>query len=141
MRITAITRNKPSVPARWLFANKLLKGKCLDYGSGRGTDALIYGMDEYDPQFKPKFPTKLYDTITCTYVLNIISPEVQSDVISKVVALLKKDGTAYFAVRRDIPIEGKQGGNCKEYYHQFYVILSLPCIRELSTYAIYKLEK
>ncbi len=132
MRITAIARNKPSLPARWLSSQNLLVGKCLDYGSGRGLDALTYKMDEYDPQFQPKFPTKLYDTITCTYVLNITPPAIQFDIISKVSLLLNKNRTAYFTVRRDIPKKGKL---------QYYVKLSLPCIREISTYAIYKLEK
>ena len=143
MRITAIARNMPSVPARWLSANNLLKGKCLDYGSGRGQDALTYNMDEYDPQFQPKFPTELYDAVTCTYVLNVVPYWIQEDIIKKVTALLNEGGTAYFSVRRDIPREGIQGNNLKDYYRQYYVTLLLPCvgIREISTYAIYKLEK
>ncbi len=141
MRITAIARNKPSVPARWLAANHLLTGQCLDYGSGRGTDALTYKMDAYDPHFKPEFPTKLYDTITCTYVLNVVPLQTQYDIMSKVSALLKEGGTAYFTVRRDIPKKGIPGNNLKDYYRQYYVTLLLPCVREISTYAIYKLEK
>lgn len=132
MRTTAIVRRDASVPARWLSTQNLLLGKCLDYGAGRGIDALHYDMDEYDPQFQPQFPTKLYNTITCTYVLNIVPKKIQLDIISKVSFLLNKDGTAYFTVRRDIPKEGTK--------YQYYVELSLPCIREISTYAIYKLH-
>ena len=45
----------------------------LDFGCGRGTDAATYGMDAYDPYWRPEKPTGPYDTIVCIYVLNVVS--------------------------------------------------------------------
>lgn len=139
-KTTAIIRKRPSLPARWLSSRNLLKGKCLDFGGGRGFDALHYNMDHWDPHWSgPDYPTKLYDTITCTYVLNVVEPYIKMHILNDVHALLTEGGTAYFTVRRDIPRSGKPGRNC----FQHYIILDQPyfCIREISSYAIYKLRK
>ena len=138
-KTTAIARNKPSIPARWLSSYNLLKGRCLDFGSGRGMDADFYNMKKYDPHWEPKIPGGLYDTITCTYVLNVVSIRKRRDILQNVSKLLVNNGSAYFAVRRDIPKIGKPGRNC----YQYYVILEYPylCIKETSSYAIYELRK
>lgn len=136
---TAIYRKKPSLPARWLASKHFLKGNCLDFGSGRGKDAEFYSMTKYDLFWQPQLPTRFkFDTITCTYVLNVVNENEQKNILQTISSLLKKNGTAYITVRRDIPINGKQGRNCR----QRYVILSkLMCIRNISSYAIYKLQK
>ncbi len=125
---------------RWLSSRNFLKGKCLDFGGGRGFDAVYYNMYHWDPYWLTStYPKGLYDTITCTYVLNVVEPYIKMHILNDVHALLTEGGTAYFTVRRDIPKSGKAGRKCI----QRYVILNQPyiCIREISSYAIYKLEK
>ena len=51
-------------------------------------------------------PTKRFDTIVCNYVLNVLEPNEQAEVLMEVSELLKPTGTAYFAVRRDLKHEG-----------------------------------
>lgn len=48
---SAMSRTKPSTPAKYLFDNNLLVGKCLDYGCGKGKDADSYNMKKFDPEF------------------------------------------------------------------------------------------
>lgn len=140
---TAISRKTPSLPLRWLNSCNLLNGTLLDYGSGRGMDSWFYKMDKWDPYWAPGFPEGPYDTITCTYVFNILSQNKRSNALYEITKLLKNKGSAYITVRRDLPkftqraaAKGRLGSST-----QYYVKLSLPCIRETSTYAIYKLEK
>jgi hypothetical protein len=70
----------------------------LDYGCGYGTDADIIKMDKYDPNFYPGYPTGLYDTITCFYVLNILKRHQAQTVLEKIKALLLDEGKAYITV-------------------------------------------
>lgn len=53
-----------------------------------------------------------FDTITCQYVLNTVKPKVESKVLKEIQKLLAKGGKAFITVRRDIPVEGKQGRGC-----------------------------
>jgi len=121
-----------SLPARYLRDKGLIKNKILDYGSGRGKDAMELGADCYDPTFAPDPPTEKYDTILCTYVLNVVSKATEHKVVEKVRGLLAEGGRAYFTVRRDVPIEGTVS--------QRYVRMSMPILRETSTHCIYVLE-
>lgn len=102
--LTAKERITLSFPTRWLRQNNLLKGEILDFGCGFGfdTDQLV-GYDNY---YRPEYPTKRFDTIICNYVLNVLEPEKQAEVLMSVSELLKPTGTAYFAVRRDLKSEG-----------------------------------
>lgn len=106
MKYTAVARKKPSAPLRYLSEHNLLVGDCLDYGSGRGFDADYYGMDKYDP-YKAEWSNillgtyKRYDTIVCSYVLNVVPMEVEYEILDNIQCLLKGDGTAYISVRRD----------------------------------------
>lgn len=100
---TAIARVSPPAPLQLLHDRGLLKGRALDFGSGRGH---WYGMNTYDPHYQPRMPSGLFDTITCVYVLNVVSPEEEANITHQVISKLKKGGTAYFAVRRDIPKKG-----------------------------------
>jgi ATP adenylyltransferase len=107
---TAITRNKPSKPMKYLDENGFLNNPfCvfdinqLDFGCGKGFDADHFKMDKYDPHFNPEFPTKLYDVITCNYVLNVIPDQFTRDqVLRDIQSLLKPDGRAFITVRRDV---------------------------------------
>ncbi len=109
--LTAIERTSLSYPARIVQKQNKLTGKILDFGCGIGKDVeLLYekGFDivGYDPFYFPDFPIEKFDTILCFYVLNVLLPEEQAEVLMNVSQLLKPNGKAYFAVRRDIRYEG-----------------------------------
>ncbi len=109
--LTAKERTAISFPAKFLIQQNLIKGTVLDFGCGFGKDVeLLYqkGFDitGYDPFYFKNYPNKKFDTIICFYVLNVLLPEEQVDVLMNVSALLKPNGKAFFAVRRDIVNEG-----------------------------------
>lgn len=109
--LTAKERTSISFPTRWLKQNNLLEGEILDFGCGFGfdTDQLQkegFNIVGYDNYYRPEYPTKRFDTIICNYVLNVLEPEEQAEVLMSVSELLKPTGTAYFAVRRDLKSEG-----------------------------------
>ena len=109
--LTAIERTSMSFPTRWLKQNKLLKGEILDFGCGFGfdTDQLKeqeFDITGYDNYYRPDYPEKRFDTIICNYVLNVLEPNEQAEVLMSVAELLKPTGRAYFAVRRDLKSEG-----------------------------------
>ncbi len=109
--LTAIERTAMSFPTRWLNQNNLLKGEILDFGCGYGidTDQLKeqgFNIVGYDNHFRPNYPIKRFDTIICNYVLNVLEPNEQAEVLMSVSELLKPTGKAYFAVRRDLKSEG-----------------------------------
>ena len=109
--LTAKERTSLSFPSRWLKYNNLLKGEILDFGCGFGfdTDKLQkegFNIVGYDNYYRPEYPTKRFDTIICNYVLNVLEPEAQAEVLMSVSELLKPTGIAYFSVRRDLRNEG-----------------------------------
>jgi len=109
--LTAKERTKLSFPARILFERKLLKGNVLDFGCGFGGDVNALKkngieIEGFDKHYFPDFPTKKFDTIICIYVLNVLFPEEQGLVLLQISRLLKPEGRAYFAVRRDLKNEG-----------------------------------
>lgn len=134
--LTAISRTRPSAPAKYLYDVGLLCGKCLDYGCGRGKDAQIYGMVGYDPYWRPIQLTGTFDTITCTYVLNVLDPEDIPKVLKDIKTLLAPGGTAYLTVRRDLKGQTKKGRGTM----QKNVVLPLPVVRETGGYCIYSLR-
>ena len=109
--LTAKERTSISFPTRWLKQNNLLKGEILDFGCGFGfdTDELQkegFGIVGYDNYYRPEYPAKRFDTIICNYVLNVLEPKEQAEVLMEISELLKPTGTAYFTVRRDLKSEG-----------------------------------
>lgn len=109
--LTAIERTSLSFPAEFLLNQNLLKGKILDFGCGFGNDVKIIGQKGfdiigYDPHYFPEYPQGKFDTIICFYVLNVVFPEEQANILMEVSHLLKPGGKAYYAVRRDIKREG-----------------------------------
>lgn len=108
---TAIERTYLSFPARLLLEKNLLKGKILDFGCGLGNDVKLlrqkgFDIRGYDPHYFPEYPQEKFDTVICFYVLNVLFPEEQANVLMEVSRLLKPGGKAYYAVRRDIKKEG-----------------------------------
>ena len=109
--LTAKERTTISFPTYWLKQNNFLKGEILDFGCGYGfdTDELQkegFNIVGYDNYYRPEYPTKRFDTIICNYVLNVLEPNDQINVLMSVSELLKPSGTAYFTVRRDVKFEG-----------------------------------
>jgi len=98
---------------RWLSSNGLLApGDTLDYGCGHGQDAARFGLDSWDPHWNPwKIGKHRWSVITCIYVLNVLGPLELERTVWKVRSLLKKGGSAYFAVRRDLGVPSKKGRN------------------------------
>jgi len=132
---TAIKRKSLSRPMKFLADNKLLVGKILDYGCGQGEDAKILKTESYDPHWNPTVPEEKFDTITCLFVLNVVSEVVQATILKKIKRLLTPNGKAYIAVRRDI----KKDYSVRD-YKQRLVYLSLESIEKNRDYEIYKLE-
>jgi len=122
---------------RVLQEKGLLLGKGLDFGCGFGKDADVYRFDKYDTTHFPFPPTDLYDTITCNYVLNVNIPELVPVIIDRVSRLLKKGGSAYFTVRRDL----KRDGWTSKGTYQHTVKLDLPVVFEDKGCCIYRLIK
>lgn len=109
--LTAKPRDTPSLPVRILHERRLIQGTVLDYGCGFGRDVQFLqtkGFDAhgYDPHYFPDLPAKQFDTIVCFYVLNVLFPDEQVEVLMNISRLLKPTGRAYFAVRRDIQRDG-----------------------------------
>ena len=142
--LTAIKRTDLSVPTRYLLGKGLLKGRILDFGCGFGydTDELKrQGLDivGYDYYYRPDYPTGQFDTIICNYVLNVLEPYAQAEVLMNVSNLLKPTGTAYYAVRRDLEEEGfRLHAIHKQYTYQCNVKLPYKSLVSNSSYELYQ---
>lgn len=136
--LTAKERDTLSFPARMLLnANKLL-GEVLDFGCGFGKDVELLKekgitITGYDKHYFPAYPEKKFDTILCFYVLNVLLPEEQAQVLMEISSLLKPSGKAYFAVRRDLAFEGFRT-------HKIYQKPTYQCIVKLNYPSIFKNE-
>lgn len=136
--LTAIERTTLSYPARVLLNQKRLFGKILDFGCGIGKDVEIlsekkFDISGYDPHYFPEFPSGKFDTILCFYVLNVLLPDEQEIVLKQVKSLLKPNGKAYFAVRRDVKYEGFR-------MHKLHQKKTYQCQVELPFDSIFKNE-
>lgn len=134
---TAITRKKASTPCRWLEHNGFIEGRTLDFGCGKGTDADYLYCERYDPYYFSELPSGQFNTILCTYVLNVLLPEQRTYAINHLLGLLAPGGTAYITVRRDI----RNNGWTKAGTYQEMVELDLKSIRRCASYEIYELRK
>lgn len=135
---TAIVRRKISSPARYLRDNGRLIGRTLDYGCGKGFDADTLGMEGYDPYYRSVQPTGTYDTITCTYVLNVIEDEaIRLDVLACIAERLSPGGTAYISVRADV----KKDGHTSKGTYQADVRLPLPVVVSNKQFRMYTFSR
>jgi hypothetical protein len=123
---------------RYLVETERVGPTHLDYGCGRGTDADHLNCDRYDPHYFPEKPVGPYDTITCSFVLNVIeSAEEREAVLSDLRSLLTPDGVAYVTVRRDIKTEGYTSkGTYQETIH-----LEDEIVFECADYVIYAIRR
>lgn len=134
----AIKRTKPSRAANIIAEQGRAVGRVLDYGCGFGFDAETYGWEAYDPYYRPAEPEPPYDTIICISVLNALSRNNRAKVITRIRGLLAKDGRAYLAVPRDLPVKGKLG---MHHSLQNYVVLTLPSIYRDEHLEIYEMAR
>lgn len=109
--LTAKERDSLSFPAKWLLKQNLIQGDVLDFGCGLGRDVRFLKtrgihITGYDRYHFPDYPEKKFDTILCFYVLNVLLPEEQTQVLLELSQLVKPTGRVYIAVRRDIHHEG-----------------------------------
>jgi len=134
---TAIRRNHPSSPARQLHERGLLRGRCLDYGCGRGDDVEAYGMAGWDPAHSPKRPGGKFDTVTCSYVLNVVPAKDVPYILRDIHSLLRPGGRAYLTVRRDLGGRSRKGRGTV----QRHVELDLPTVPGMKgRFATYVME-
>lgn len=142
--LTAIQRTDLSVPTRYLLKHNLLKGRILDFGCGFGydTDELKrrgFDITGYDNHYRPDYPEGKFDTIICHYVLNVLEPYEQAEVLMDVSHLLSPKGTAYFAVRRDLAEEGfRIHAIHKQYTYQCNVRLPFPSLERNGSFELYQ---
>ncbi|MGJ5673778.1 MAG: bifunctional class I SAM-dependent methyltransferase/HIT family protein [Nostochopsis sp.] len=142
--LTAIERVYLSVPTNFLLDKNLLQGKVLDFGCGLGNDVKLLQKKEfditgYDPYYFPQYPKEKFDTIICIYVLNVLFPEEQANILMEISHLLKQGGKAYYAVRRDIKREGfREHYIHKKPTYQCMVKLPFQSIQLDETYEIYE---
>jgi diadenosine tetraphosphate (Ap4A) HIT family hydrolase len=136
--LTAKERDRLSFPARILLNRNKIKGRVLDFGCGFGKDVEVLkskGIEitGYDKHYFSEYPTGRFDTVLCFYVLNVLLPEEQTDVLIKISRLLKPTGKAYFAVRRDIKYEGFRT-------HKIHKKPTYQCIVKLGYKSIFRNE-
>lgn len=134
--LTAIERTSLSYPARIILNQKKIIGKVLDFGCGKGKDVQLLkskGIDivGYDPFYFSEFPVEKFDTILCFYVLNVLLPEEQAEVLMNISKLLKPNGKAYFSVRRDIQFEGYR-------MHKIHKKKTYQCLIKLPYLSVFK---
>ena len=136
---TAIGRNKLSAPARTLEADGRIRGKVLDYGCGKGGDAYRLGAYSYDPHFQPVMPGGRFDTILCTFVLNVVpSVDERAAIVADVLSRLNKGGRAYFSVRTD---KARLNGYTSRGTWQGTVVMDAPIVAKGSGFITYALWK
>lgn len=142
--LTAIKRTDLSVPVRYLLEKDLLKGRILDFGCGFGydTDELKkrgFDVVGYDYYYRSDFPKGKFDTIICVYVLNVLEPYAQAEVLMNITNLLSPKGSAFFAVRRDLKEEGfRLHAIHKQYTYQCNVVLPFQSLVSNSSYELYQ---
>jgi ATP adenylyltransferase len=109
--LTVKERKWPSFPLKTLLSRNLVRGRVLDFGCGLGEDLRflqLKGLDAigFDPHYASDYPIGRFDTILCSYVLNVLLPEEQVAVLMAISELLNPHGKAFYAVRRDIKHAG-----------------------------------
>lgn len=136
--LTAKERETLSFPAKLLLNKSLLVGDVLDFGCGFGKDVELLKSKSvniigYDKYYFPKYPKIKFDTIICSYVLNVLLPEEQATVLMELSQLIKPTGKVYIAVRRDLQNEGFR-------VHKLYQKRTYQCNVILNSKSLFKNE-
>ena len=157
---TAIRRDGPSAPLRWLLQGGHLPppegdhfyGRhaftggpiddaptVLDYGCGHGADvehlrSLGYDADGWDKYWKHQAIRKDgYDVVLCTYVLNVIvDADERAEALRDMLSCVKPGGVAFVTVRRDLDGDTES---------QRLIRLDFPTLVDGTGFAIYRLDK
>ena len=83
-----------------------------------------------------------FDTIICVYVLNVLEPYAQAEVMWEISNLLAPGGTVYYAVRRDLKEEGfRWHAIHKQYTYQCNVVLPCKSLAKNQGFEIYTLTQ
>jgi len=145
--LTVKERTSPSLPVKALYERNMIKGETLDFGCGLGND-IEYLQDKgfavigYDPYYAPTYPRKKFDTILCFYVLNVLLPEEQAHVLMAISELLKPNGKAFFAIRRDVNWNGFRFNPKREIYvYQCNVNLPYKTVFQTDNCHIYQYQR
>ncbi len=102
---TALKRSKPSAPLRHLQSAHpdLIRGKVLDYGSGRGQDCATLQAHCYDPHHPQREvrrqPSGKYDTVLMTYVLNVLPQRQRAQALRQARDRVASGGVMILTVR------------------------------------------
>lgn len=138
---TARARKTLSAPAQFLQQQGLLKGRVLDYGCGRGFDADTLGIHGYDPHWRPKLPRGQFDTVLCTFVLNVLpTVEERQKVLESIEALMRHNtrrgckARAYITVRADVA--ELKGWTAQETW-QGLIKLNFPVVHQCKGWVMY----
>jgi len=113
---TAMARTGPSAPVQHLRAHapQLLRGRLLDFGSGRGADAKALRATPYDPHHPDaavrKRPTGRFDTVLATYVLNVLPKAERHAALREASAYVKPGGHLVLAVRPQAEVAATVAG-------------------------------
>jgi len=118
---TAIHRTRPSYTVRTIENSGLVKNKVFDFGCGVGGDvnylkSKVYELSFWDPYFFPENPPSnhsphSFETIFCTYILNVINKKERIQAIKEIQRLLAKSGCVFFTVRTSSDIQEKAKKN------------------------------
>lgn len=123
---------------KFLAKYKCLKLPVLDYGSGKGFDAMYYQTAMYDPNHFPFKPRGKFRTITCNFVLNVVRKSQEKRILKDIQDLLANNGSAYISVRRDIKGQHiRKNGTYQRRCELPYLCL----MEENSDFAIYHMRK
>jgi SAM-dependent methyltransferase len=119
----------------------LLRGRILDYGCGKCHEInnKHFSADGWDPYHRTiSIRGKLYDTIICNYVLNVIPNQGKRlDVLEDIGDRLARGGVAYITVRNDL----KRGYISGKGTHQLRIYLPYDYETYHSDYRMYRIGK
>ena len=150
-----------ALPYQWLFTQedslhfparlKPIPGTCkttlevLDYGCGRGQDAMRFGFQKYDPNWFPDSPWDpvreegRYDFIFCLYVLDVIMDrETRDEVVNDIRRLLKPGGEAYIVNRCDVYASMEDGQTHRKTVDSSWELTRVESAREYDCAEIYR---
>jgi 2-polyprenyl-3-methyl-5-hydroxy-6-metoxy-1,4-benzoquinol methylase len=118
---TALHRKAPSFPVRFLFSRGFIRSSdsVLDYGCGHGEDVRWLNKEHsclswgYDPGRKnpgsrcSRFvaPEEQFDVVLCTYVLNTLPVDYESEIIEQLKRHCFMNGRIFVTVRNDVKKE------------------------------------
>ena len=113
---TAMARTGPSAPVQHLRAHapELLRGRVLDFGSGRGADAEALRATAYDPHHPKasvrKRPTGTFSTVLATYVLNVLPKDERHAALREAAGYVRPGGHLVLAVRPQAEVAATVSG-------------------------------